>query len=472
MKKGLLVALALVFALGVSGTAFAAANPFTDLPAKHWAYDAISKLARAGILDGYGDGTYRGDRIATRYEIAQATAKAMSRADKVDAQMKAVIDRLSVEFADELNTLGVRVTQLEETASTIKFSGDSRLRVQTNFNQSTASTNSQTNAQERIRLNAFAPLNDKVSFQGRASFETNSFDVSSIDVINLTSDMKDNVLNWEIGQLNFRLNPKNTFSIGRMAPSIGNGFVSGVTGGIDAMVWSLDGPLKATVGFGDWGDKSALAIGADAYSAIAPVASFFDLKRNRSAYWADLSYDVTSKWKLFGSAFVAADTRQYPFTVWSFGIQGQLGPNWLFKANYAWNTAQSVTTINKAIAAGDATTAWAAQIQYKGAKRTQAGSWGMYVNYRDMKPMAMDYGLSGGILENDIGIGEGLNMGSFKRQIFGAKGWGLQGDYTLFKNLVLTGTVLTNDRTNSFFKNRGDATKVIPSMYLQANLYF
>ena len=63
MKKNLIVALALVFVLGIAGTAFAAANPFVDVPAKHWAYDAVSKLAKAGILDGYGDGTYRGERL-------------------------------------------------------------------------------------------------------------------------------------------------------------------------------------------------------------------------------------------------------------------------------------------------------------------------------------------------------------------------------------------------------------------------
>ena len=129
MKKNLIVALALVFVLGIAGTAFAAANPFVDVPAKHWAYDAVTKLAQAGILDGYGDGTYRGERLATRYEMAQATAKAMARADKADAQMKALIDKLAVEFAAELNNLGVRVAKLEKNASTIKFWGDARLRM-------------------------------------------------------------------------------------------------------------------------------------------------------------------------------------------------------------------------------------------------------------------------------------------------------------------------------------------------------
>ena len=112
MKKSLIVTLALVFILGIAGTAFAAANPFVDVPAKHWAYESVSKLAAAGIVDGYGDGTFRGDKTMTRYEMAQIVAKAMAKSDKADAQMKATIDKLAVEFAAELNNLGVRVAKL------------------------------------------------------------------------------------------------------------------------------------------------------------------------------------------------------------------------------------------------------------------------------------------------------------------------------------------------------------------------
>ena len=61
--------------LGVSATAFAA-NPFSDVPAGHWAY-VVCKLAAAGIVDGYPDGTYKGDRTMTRYEMAQIVAKAL-----------------------------------------------------------------------------------------------------------------------------------------------------------------------------------------------------------------------------------------------------------------------------------------------------------------------------------------------------------------------------------------------------------
>ncbi len=77
MKRALILASAL--ALGLTATTYAA-NPFSDVPAGHWAYDSIEKLAAAGVIDGYGDGTFGGDKLMTRYEMAQIVAKAMAKA--------------------------------------------------------------------------------------------------------------------------------------------------------------------------------------------------------------------------------------------------------------------------------------------------------------------------------------------------------------------------------------------------------
>ena len=74
MKKSLVLAMAM--ALGVTASAYAANNPFSDVPAGHWAYDSVAKLAAAGVIDGYGDSTFGGDKLMTRYEMAQITARA------------------------------------------------------------------------------------------------------------------------------------------------------------------------------------------------------------------------------------------------------------------------------------------------------------------------------------------------------------------------------------------------------------
>ncbi|MCI7195264.1 MAG: S-layer homology domain-containing protein [Acidaminococcus fermentans] len=117
MKKSLVLAMAM--ALGVSATAFAA-NPFSDLPAGHWAYGAVAKLAAAGVVDGYPDGTFKGDRTMTRYEMAQIVAKALAKG-AIGAD-----DKLVSEFADELDNLGVRVARLEKNADNVKISGAAR----------------------------------------------------------------------------------------------------------------------------------------------------------------------------------------------------------------------------------------------------------------------------------------------------------------------------------------------------------
>lgn len=117
MKKTLVFAMAM--ALGVSATAFAA-NPFSDVPAGHWAYASVAKLAAEGVVDGYPDGTFKGNNLMTRYEMAQIVAKALAKgAIKPD-------DRLVGEFADELDTLGVRVAKLEKKSDNVKITGNIR----------------------------------------------------------------------------------------------------------------------------------------------------------------------------------------------------------------------------------------------------------------------------------------------------------------------------------------------------------
>ena len=117
MKKSLVLAMAM--ALGVTASAYAA-NPFSDVPAGHWAYDSINKLAAAGVIDGYGDGTFGGDKLMTRYEMAQIVAKAMAKG--------ANVEKLAAEFADELENLGVRVANLEKKADNVKVTGEVRFR--------------------------------------------------------------------------------------------------------------------------------------------------------------------------------------------------------------------------------------------------------------------------------------------------------------------------------------------------------
>ncbi|MCG2820842.1 MAG: S-layer homology domain-containing protein, partial [Candidatus Atribacteria bacterium] len=111
MKKLVLVlVLVLVLALPVL------ANPFVDVPLNHWAYDSVQSLAAKGVIVGYPDGTFGGGRTMTRYEFAEATAKALAYVEGMDfasAEDVAILEKLAIEFADELASLGVTVADLE-----------------------------------------------------------------------------------------------------------------------------------------------------------------------------------------------------------------------------------------------------------------------------------------------------------------------------------------------------------------------
>ena len=126
MKKQFATMLAATAVLGVT-TAFAA-NPFSDVTPDSWAYQAVSQLAQAGIVNGYPDGTFKGQNNITRYEMAQMVAKAMANQDRANAEQQAMINRLADEFSNELNNLGVRVARLEDRVGNVKVTGDARLR--------------------------------------------------------------------------------------------------------------------------------------------------------------------------------------------------------------------------------------------------------------------------------------------------------------------------------------------------------
>lgn len=111
MKKlTLVLVLVLAFALPVL------ANPFVDVPLNHWAYDSVQSLAAKGVIVGYPDGTFGGGKSLTRYEFAEATAKALAYVEGMDfasAEDVAILEKLAIEFADELASLGVTVADLE-----------------------------------------------------------------------------------------------------------------------------------------------------------------------------------------------------------------------------------------------------------------------------------------------------------------------------------------------------------------------
>jgi len=119
MKKGIVLLTMMIFILSFSSMAFAGA--FADVPANHWAYSAVNKLAKDGILENSGN--FDGNRTITRYEMAMFVARAMEKSDKADATDRAIIDKLAVEFENELKSIGVRLKAVEEKADQVNIRG-------------------------------------------------------------------------------------------------------------------------------------------------------------------------------------------------------------------------------------------------------------------------------------------------------------------------------------------------------------
>jgi len=106
--KSLFIMVTLTLVLSMATTVFAAEQGFDKVGAQHWAYAAVSELVKSGIIDEYSG------NIITRYEMAMLTAKAIQKYETASDENKAIIDKLSIEFASELNTLGARADKSEK----------------------------------------------------------------------------------------------------------------------------------------------------------------------------------------------------------------------------------------------------------------------------------------------------------------------------------------------------------------------
>ena len=163
MKKILAIAAVAALTAGVSAYA---ANPFSDVSPDDWAYQAVSDLSDQGVVEGYPDGTFKGERNMTRYELAQVIARLMAREDQLNAEQKATLDKLAGEYADELANLGVRVSNLEKKVGNISWFGDARMR----WKEKGYNTDGSRKADGwdgRMRINAKAQVNDSTYVRGR-----------------------------------------------------------------------------------------------------------------------------------------------------------------------------------------------------------------------------------------------------------------------------------------------------------------
>ena len=184
MKHAFLKA-AIAACFACAAVTVSAANPFTDVSSDDWAYQAVASLSDEGVIDGYPDGTFRGDKHVTRYEIAQIVARLMAKEDTLNASQQETLAKLSSQYADELKDLGVRIAELEKKRGATDLITE--LRVQSIDRYDDVFKGKKHNEiSTRVRLNTITPVNDRVhlysqtetilDMNGKNSYDVNRYD--------------------------------------------------------------------------------------------------------------------------------------------------------------------------------------------------------------------------------------------------------------------------------------------------------
>ncbi len=294
MKKlALVLVLVLVFALPVL------ANPFADVPLNHWAYDAVDYLAAKGVIIGYPDGTFGGNRTLTRYEFAEALARALAHVDAAgyaSAADVAVLEKLSIEFADELASLGVTVADLK---AAVGANSEAIAALETTvakherfFDQVVITGDLTAKYRKVVTPMTTATLSDESDITFTATIN----DETTAGVTIKATDVLSNTPATDVTWSNFFVNTKDLkFQIGRsiLPASIGLGLISSYTVNYDEFhgflaTWNWNKAKADTTNFGTWtlignvedyyvlhvalpvGDKDQLALGVTAsYDQLA-----------------------------------------------------------------------------------------------------------------------------------------------------------------------------------------------------------
>lgn len=274
MKHAFLKA-AIAACFACAAVTVSAANPFTDVSADDWAYQAVASLSDEGVIDGYPDGTFRGDKHVTRYEIAQIVARLMAKEDTLNASQKETLAKLSAQYANELKDLGVRIAELEKKRGATDLITELRVQSIDRYdNVFKGNVQKHNELSTRVRLNTITPVNDRVHLYGQIETILDMNGKESCDVNRIDpKDKSQTKLRTGYGDGDFHLNrlwttyhfgPKQDTTNLPFGPSknlIGIGqfpVKMGVTG------YTYDGEVKGVfASFGDYlkGGRLTLAFG-------------------------------------------------------------------------------------------------------------------------------------------------------------------------------------------------------------------
>ena len=402
MKKILAIAAVAALTAGVSAYA---ANPFSDVTPDDWAYQAVSDLSDQGVVEGYPDGTFKGERNMTRYELAQIIARLMAKEDQLNAEQKATLDKLAGEYADELANLGVRVGNLEKKVGNIYWSGDARMRYRDN------SVGNDT-WDGRMRINVKGQVNDTTTVNGHLTYNMNFKDSTKdsgvyMDTLNVKHQFGDFAV-----------------TLGRYANNFGNEYSwrFGDSHNFDGAELSYaKDAFNAKVGFGQW----------DTDYTVDQKAAMDD----QDAFYAKAGYDFNfAKLGVDYVKFQGNNTAKQSFSgndeLLGVDLSIPFAQKWAVLGEYVKNT-------NTQFSKDDA---WNAGISYGVANWKKPGTFNINVMYND---------IGGATYFGGTGIGTDMldNLKDGNKEL---KFWNIGTDVTLAKNVQLHGEYAFDaDLTNS-----------------------
>lgn len=416
MKKTA-IALAMATVLGVAGTAMAA-NPFTDVPANHWSYASVAKLAQAGIVEGYGDGTFQGNNTMTRYEMAQIVAKAMARSDKADAAQKAMIEKLAAEYSTELNNLGVRVSALEKKSDNTKISAEIMVSRQTMGQNDAAKAlgtqSSSFGVRSRIIFNG--QINDQWSYYGRYQ-----------DVQNMLDGQNEGGATGSASGANIQNNGRMNQAwvqgpVGTVNTKIGRQYVLGNYGAVwegymDGVRFDFGNVVKTSLFYGKVNnDASSIGSSTDAKKDL--YAANFGAKSGVVNLKAGY-YNVKNNTDTNAVNLVTAGKNN--LQIWELGFDTPVGKDLTFIGSYAKSNAKYG---NYLAGAGNQDKNWKVRLNYKASNLATPHSYTLYGEYRVQEV---------GATIDPIGNFDYVSKATAYNS--GFKGFMIGGNYILAKNI-------------------------------------
>lgn len=391
-----------------------AENPFSDVPAGHWAYESIAKLSAAGVIEGCGDDTFRGRRLMTRYEMAQIVAKALAKG--------ANVERLAAEFTKELESLGMRVSSLEKKSDNVKVSGEAYYYyVKSNRN---ATEHEKKHENElRTRLYLTGSINNNWKYVGRIENrqlfhdyfgnEETSFNIAKVE--------------GRLGGLNIS------------AGSDDNVFADGLIfdGEYDALKVSYGDKFYVSGAFGKLtelnGDETVPAEGEKFSKTFwhAEIGTKTDEFVNGKFGYLSTKLDRDGK-----AAYNGKDRLGIWYAGFDFNLMDDFNLNTMYLKGNRDRLSGGEPIDDDGFVAG---------LSYKGTERTKPGTWGLEANYYRQ-------GRSTYLLHTIDGYTD------FRS---GFRGWSVGGDLTIAKNMVMGITYYDTRPLKSEIDGKDKKTRIL-----------